>query len=42
MHEALEPGDCVYVDSDLAMAWSAGSNDHCRALVVTPGNSREG
>jgi transcriptional regulator with XRE-family HTH domain len=42
MHEVLEQGDCVYVDSDMAIAWSAGSNAHCRALVVTPGISREG
>ena len=24
MHEILETGDCAYVDSDMAMAWSAG------------------
>src|SRR5579859_3564317 len=32
MHEVLETGDCVYVDSDMAMAWSAGNSDRCRAL----------
>jgi transcriptional regulator with XRE-family HTH domain len=37
MHEVLESGDCVYVDSDMAMAWSAGDKGRCRALVVTPG-----
>lgn len=41
MHEVLDQGDCAWVDSDLAIAWSAGSTAHCRALVVTPGNSRE-
>ena len=42
MHEVLNPGDCMYVDSDLAIAWSAGSAAHCRALVVTSVNPREG
>jgi transcriptional regulator with XRE-family HTH domain len=40
MHEKLETGDCAYVDSDIAMAWSAGDAGRCRALVVTPGNPR--
>jgi transcriptional regulator with XRE-family HTH domain len=40
MHEVLEIGDCAYVDSDMAMAWSAGDSGRCRALVVTPGGSR--
>jgi transcriptional regulator with XRE-family HTH domain len=37
MHEVLETGDCAYIDSDMAMAWSAGASGRCRALVVTPG-----
>ena len=37
MHEVLETGDFVYIDSDMAMAWSAGDSARCRALVVTPG-----
>ncbi len=40
MHEVLETGDCAYVDSDMAMAWSAGDSGRCRGLVVTPGVSR--
>lgn len=40
MHEILETGDCAYVDSDMAMAWSAGNSGRCRALVVTPGTPR--
>ena len=40
MHEVLETGDCAYVDSDMAIAWSAGGSGRCRALVVTPGTSR--
>ena len=42
MHEVLGTGDCAYVDSDMAIAWSAGGSGHCRALVVTPGSSHEG
>jgi transcriptional regulator with XRE-family HTH domain len=41
MHEVLEAGDCAYLDSDMAMAWSASGGNRCRALVVTPGNPRE-
>ena len=42
MHEVLETGDCAYIDSDMAMAWSAGDSGRCRALVVTPGSSSKG
>jgi transcriptional regulator with XRE-family HTH domain len=42
MHEVLETGDCAYVDSDMAMAWSAGDAGRCRTLVVTPGGTRNG
>jgi transcriptional regulator with XRE-family HTH domain len=42
MHEVLGIGDCAHVDSDLAIAWSAGGTARCRALVVTPGIPREG
>ena len=42
MHEVLETGDCAYVDSDMAMAWSAGASSRCRALVVTPSSARRG
>lgn len=41
MHELLKAGDCAYVDSDMAIAWSAGGTERCRALVVTPGSARE-
>lgn len=40
MHEMLQTGDCAYVDSDMAIAWSAGGTERCRALVVTPGSPR--
>ncbi len=42
MHEVLEAGDCGYLDSDMAIAWSAGGGERCRVLVVTPGSQREG
>jgi transcriptional regulator with XRE-family HTH domain len=41
LHETLDTGDCVYIDSDMAIAWSAGEGNRCRTLVVTPGNPRE-
>jgi transcriptional regulator with XRE-family HTH domain len=40
MHEALETGDCAHIDSDMAIAWSAGGGVRCRALVVTPREAR--
>ena len=42
MHEVLEAGDCVYIDSEMAIAWSAGGSSRCRALVVTPGSPDQG
>lgn len=41
MHEVLETGDCAYIDSDMAMSWSAGGGERCRALVVSPGKQHE-
>jgi transcriptional regulator with XRE-family HTH domain len=41
MHEVLGIGDCAYVDSDMAIAWSAGGTARGRALVVTPGTPHE-
>jgi uncharacterized cupin superfamily protein len=41
MHEVLETGDCAYMDSDMAIAWSAGGTERCRTLVVTPGSPDE-
>jgi quercetin dioxygenase-like cupin family protein len=42
MHEVLGTGDCACVDSDMAIAWSAGGAARCRALVATPGIPHEG
>jgi transcriptional regulator with XRE-family HTH domain len=41
MQEVLETGDCAYLDSDMAIAWSAGGTERCRVLVVTPGNRQD-
>jgi transcriptional regulator with XRE-family HTH domain len=40
LHELLETGDCVYVDSDMAIAWSAAGKNRCRVLAVFPGTER--
>jgi transcriptional regulator with XRE-family HTH domain/quercetin dioxygenase-like cupin family protein len=37
LHELLEAGDCAYVDSDMALAWSAAGKSRCRVLAVFPG-----
>jgi transcriptional regulator with XRE-family HTH domain len=36
MTEVLAAGDCVYIDSQAPMAWSAEGKEHCRVLAVTP------
>lgn len=41
MHESLEAGDCLYLDTEMAIAWSAAGAARCRALVVMPGNANE-
>lgn len=38
MHEMLDAGDCVYLDSEMAIAWSASGPERCRVLMATPGN----
>jgi transcriptional regulator with XRE-family HTH domain len=35
-HEVLECGDCAYLESEMAVAWSATGTSRCRALVVAP------
>jgi uncharacterized cupin superfamily protein len=37
LNETLKVGDCAYVDSDLALAWSAAGKHRCRVLAVFPG-----
>jgi transcriptional regulator with XRE-family HTH domain len=36
MHEVLETGDCAYVESEMALAWSAAGKHRCRVLAVMP------
>jgi transcriptional regulator with XRE-family HTH domain len=36
LHEALETGDCVFVESLMPLIWSAGSKQRCRVLSVRP------
>jgi transcriptional regulator with XRE-family HTH domain len=36
LHEVLECGDCAYLESEMAVAWSATGASRCRALVVAP------
>jgi transcriptional regulator with XRE-family HTH domain len=36
MHEVLDMGDCVYMESTMALAWSAVGKHRCRVLSVIP------
>ena len=40
MHELLETGDCVYLESEMAIALSAAGKHRCRILSVTPAGPR--
>jgi transcriptional regulator with XRE-family HTH domain len=37
LQETLEEGDCLYVESDMALAWSAAGKHRCRVLAVSLG-----
>jgi quercetin dioxygenase-like cupin family protein len=39
MHEVLETGDCVCMESDMPLAWGAADKQRCRVLTVTPGGA---
>jgi len=39
LHELLSAGDCAYVESDVALAWSAAGKRRCRVLAVFPAAS---
>ncbi len=41
MREVLEAGDCVYVESEMALAWSAAGKHRCRILAVIPAAKRD-
>jgi transcriptional regulator with XRE-family HTH domain len=36
MSEVLEAGDCAYMESEMALAWSAAGKHRCRILAVLP------
>jgi transcriptional regulator with XRE-family HTH domain len=36
MHEVLEAGDCVCMESEMPLAWSAADKRRCRLLAVLP------
>ena len=40
LHELLEAGDCAYMESEMALAWSAANKHRCRILAVTPADPR--
>jgi len=39
LREQLEAGDCAYIESDMALSWSATGKHRCRVLAVIPGTS---
>jgi transcriptional regulator with XRE-family HTH domain len=41
MHEVLEAGDCAYMESEMALGWSAAGKHRCRVLAVLPGAARK-
>jgi transcriptional regulator with XRE-family HTH domain len=36
LHEVLEAGDCVFIESTMPLVWSAGARQRCRVLAVRP------
>jgi transcriptional regulator with XRE-family HTH domain len=42
LREILEEGDCAYVESDMALAWSAAGKTRSRVLAVSPGSAGAG
>jgi hypothetical protein len=36
----LEAGDCAYMESEMAISWSAAGKHRCRVLAVQPGAAR--
>ncbi len=39
--EELDAGDCIYMESQMAMAWSAAGKSRCRVLMVAPASPRD-
>ena len=40
IHEVLDTGDCVYIESEMSLAWKAAGKQRCRILTVSPGDRR--
>lgn len=40
MQEVLDTGDCVCLDSQMTITWSAAGKNRCRVLAVLPGRPR--
>jgi uncharacterized RmlC-like cupin family protein len=36
LHEVLEAGDCIFIESTMPLMWSAGAKERCRVLAVRP------
>ena len=36
LSEVLDAGDCAYIESEMALAWSAAGKHRCRVLAVMP------
>ncbi len=36
LHEVLEAGDCLFIESTMPLVWSAGARQRCRILAVRP------
>ncbi len=39
IRETLNAGDCAYLESEMALAWSAVGKQRCRLLMVVPGSN---
>jgi transcriptional regulator with XRE-family HTH domain len=39
LEETLDTGDCVCVESDMTLTWSAAGKSRCRILAVIPGKA---
>jgi transcriptional regulator with XRE-family HTH domain len=42
IREVLDTGDCVYIESEMSLAWKAAGKQRCRILTVSPGDRRVG
>ncbi len=40
IRELLDTGDCVYIESEMSLSWSASGKHRCRILTVSPGDRR--